>query len=57
MRRWSQILPEEVYIQYQEEFLHGEGDQVWKSLLGELVESQPLEVFKRHVDVALWDKI
>lgn len=50
-------MPEEVYIQYQEEFLHGEGDQAWKSLLGELVESQPLEVFKRHVDVALWDKI
>lgn len=57
MRRWSQILPEEVYIQYQEEFLHGGGDQAWKSLLGELVESQPLEVFKRRVDVALWDKI
>jgi len=57
MRRWSQILPEEVYIQYQEEFLHGGGDQSWKRLLGELVESQPLEVFKRRVDVALWDKI
>lgn len=53
--KWSQTLLE-VYIQYQEEFLHGEDDQVWNSLSGELVESQPRQVFKRCVDVALSDK-